>query len=364
MSKKLVYTLQQLADLLQVEVQGNADTLISGIEDINDAQPCHVTFLDNEKYARFIKTTQAGAIILSKAQAKKYSDLNKNFLVVSELPAVAFQKCIELFISPIDSGFTGIHPTAVIHPSAHIGKNVHIEPYAVICQQASIEDNCVIGAGSFIGARSVLGEGCVIHPKVVIQERVILGKRVIAHPGAVIGSCGFGYITDAFGRHKHLKHLGKITIENDVEIGANTTIDRGRFKNTIIGEGTKIDNQVQIAHHVEIGEHCMIVAQVGIAGSTKIGNHVIVGGQTGITGHISITDHVIMMAQTGVTKSITSPGIYGGAPARPYQEIHRQIAKIRNLPKLEERIGMLEEKIKKLTLVDATEEVTAEISND
>lgn len=138
-------------------------------------------------------------------------------------------------------------------------------------------------------------------------------------------------------------------IEDDVEIGANTTIDRGRFKNSIIHEGTKIDNQVQIAHHVEVGKHSMIVAQAGIAGSTKIGNHVIIGGQTGITGHISITDHVIMMAQTGVTKSISSPGIYGGAPARPYQEIHRQVAKIRSLPKLEERLGMLEEKVKGLS---------------
>ncbi|AHK63157.1 UDP-3-O-(3-hydroxymyristoyl)glucosamine N-acyltransferase [Chlamydia avium] len=359
MSKKLAYTLQQLADLLQVEAQGNVETLISGVEDINEAQPHHVTFLDNEKYARFIKTTQAGAIILSKAQAQKYGDLNKNFLIVSELPAIAFQKCIELFISSIDSGFKGIHPTAVIHPSAHIGKNVCIEPYAVICQQACIEDNSFIGAGSIIGAGSTLGEGCVIHPKVVIQERVVLGKRVIIQPGAVIGSSGFGYITNAFGRHKHLKHLGQVIIENDVEIGANTTIDRGRFKNTIIGEGTKIDNQVQIAHHIEIGQHCIIVAQVGIAGSTKIGHHVIIGGQTGITGHISITDHVIMMAQTGVTKSITSPGIYGGAPARPYQEIHRQVAKIRNLPKLEERMSILEEKIKELSMTNASHGVAS-----
>lgn len=364
MSKELVYNLQQLADLLQVELQGNAKTLISGVEDINEAQPHHVTFLDNEKYVRFVKTTQAGAIILSKAQAQKYSHLNKNFLIASELPSITFQKCIELFISSIDSGFTGIHPTAIIHPSARIGKNVCIEPYAVICQQVCIEGNSSIGAGSIIGAGSLLGEGCIIHPKVIIQARSVLGKRVIVHPGAVIGSCGFGYITDAFGRHKHLKHLGQIIIENDVEIGANTTIDRGRFKSTIIGEGTKIDNQVQIAHHVNIGKHCIIVAQTGIAGSTKIGNHVIAGGQTGITGHISITDHVIIMAQTGVTKSINSPGIYGGAPARPYQEIHRQIAKIRNLPKLEERLGNLEKKIQQLAPTSIEEKAVAEISNN
>ncbi|WP_348664026.1 UDP-3-O-(3-hydroxymyristoyl)glucosamine N-acyltransferase [Chlamydia vaughanii] len=346
MSQEPVYTLQQLADLLQVEVQGNAETPISGIEEISEACANHVTFVDNEKYARFIKTTQAGAIILSRAQAQKYGHLNKNFLVVSEFPSIAFQKCVELFISPIDSGFPGIHPTAVIHPTAQIGKDVCIEPYAVICQNACIGDFSSIGAGSIIGAGSTLKEQCVIYPKVVIRERVIIGKRVIVQPGAVIGSCGFGYITNAFGRHKHLKHLGQVIIEDDVEIGANTTIDRGRFKNTIIGEGTKIDNQVQVAHHIEVGKHCMIVAQAGIAGSTKIGNHVIIGGQAGITGHISITDHVIMMAQTGVTKSICSPGIYGGAPARPYQEIHRQVAKIRNLPRLEERVSLLEEKLK------------------
>lgn len=349
MPQELVYTLQQLADLLKVEVQGNTETPISGVEEISAAKAHHVTFLDNEKYARFIKITEAGAIILSKAQAQKYGHLNKNFLIVSEFPSIAFQKCIELFISPVDSGFPGIHPTAVIHPTASIGKDVCIEPYAVICQHACIGDSTYIGTGSVIGAYSTLGEHCLIHPRVVIRERVEMGKRVIVQPGAVIGSCGFGYITNAFGRHKHLKHLGKVIIEDDVEIGANTTIDRGRFKNSIIREGTKIDNQVQIAHHVEVGKHSMIVAQAGIAGSTKIGNHVIIGGQTGITGHISITDHVIMMAQTGVTKSISSPGIYGGAPARPYQEIHRQVAKIRSLPKLEERLVMLEEKVKGLS---------------
>ncbi|AAP05224.1 UDP-3-O-(3-hydroxymyristoyl)glucosamine N-acyltransferase [Chlamydia caviae] len=358
MPQKLVYTLQELADLLKVEVQGNTETPISGVEEISEAQAHHITFLDNEKYSRFIKITEAGAIILSKAQAQKYGHLNKNFLVVSEFPSIAFQKCIELFIPPVESGFPGIHPTAVIHPTAHIGKDVCIEPYAVIGQHAHIGDSSYIGAGSIVGAYSILGENCLIHPKVVIRERVEIGKRVIVQPGAVIGSCGFGYITNAFGRHKHLKHLGKVIIEDDVEIGANTTIDRGRFKNSVICEGTKIDNQVQIAHHVEIGKHSMIVAQAGIAGSTKIGNHVIIGGQTGITGHISITDHVIMMAQTGVTKSISSPGIYGGAPARPYQEIHRQVAKIRGLPKLEERLGMLEEKIKGLSVRSEEAQVT------
>lgn len=346
MSLKVSYTLEQLAKLLNVEVKEHTEVLISGVEDISEAQPNHVTFLDNEKYARFMKTTQAGAIILSKSQAKKYEQINKNLLIVSDSPSLTFQKCIELFIPSMDSGFPGIHPTAVIHPTAQIGENVHIEPYVVIGQGAIIGAHSSIGAGSVIGGGVILGESCLLYPKVIIRERVEIGKRVIVQPGAVIGSCGFGYITNAFGRHKHLKQLGKIIIEDDVEIGANTTIDRGRFKNTIIREGTKIDNQVQLAHNVEVGEHGMIVAQAGIAGSTKIGNHVIVGGQTGITGHISITDHVIMMAQTGVTKSIHSPGIYGGAPARPYQEIHRQVAKIRNLPKLEERLSALEKQVK------------------
>ncbi|WP_100934743.1 UDP-3-O-(3-hydroxymyristoyl)glucosamine N-acyltransferase [Candidatus Chlamydia corallus] len=349
MSEAQVYTLKQLAELLQVEVQGNIETPISGVEDISQAQACHVAFLDNEKYANFLKNTEAGAIILSKSQATQYAQLKKNFLITNESPSLTFQKCIELFIEPVTSGFSGIHPTAVIHPNAHIEENVTIEPYVVISQHARIASGTHIGAGSIIGAHSVIGTNCLIHPKVVIRERVIVGNRVTIQPGAVLGSCGFGYITNAFGHHKPLKHLGYVILGDDVEIGANTTIDRGRFKNTIVHEGTKIDNQVQIAHHVEVGKHSIIVAQAGIAGSTKIGDHVIIGGQTGITGHISIADHVIMIAQTGVTKSITSPGIYGGAPARPYQETHRLIAKIRNLPKTEERLSKLEKQVKDLS---------------
>ncbi|SPN73446.1 UDP-3-O-acylglucosamine N-acyltransferase,UDP-3-O-[3-hydroxymyristoyl] glucosamine N-acyltransferase,Acetyltransferase (isoleucine patch superfamily),UDP-3-O-[3-hydroxymyristoyl] glucosamine N-acyltransferase,Bacterial transferase hexapeptide (six repeats) [Chlamydia serpentis] len=348
MSEAPVYTLKQLAELLQVEVQGNIETPISGVEDISQAEAWHITFLDNEKYSSFLKNTKAGAIILSKPQASQHIDLKKNFLITNESPSLTFQKCIELFIKPATSGFSGVHPTAVIHPTVCIEENVTIEPYVVISQYARIGFGTYIGAGSFIGAYSTIGSNCQIHPKVVIRERVVLGNRVILQPGAVLGSCGFGYITNAFGHHKPLKHLGYVIIGDDVEIGANTTIDRGRFKNTIIHEGTKIDNQVQIAHHVEVGKHSIIVAQAGIAGSTKIGDHVIIGGQTGITGHISIADHVIMIAQTGVTKSITSPGIYGGAPARPYQETHRLIAKIRNLPKTEERLSKLERQVKDL----------------
>ncbi|EPP35698.1 UDP-3-O-[3-hydroxymyristoyl] glucosamine N-acyltransferase [Chlamydia ibidis] len=359
MTEETIYTLQQLADILQAEVLGNTETPISGIEEISEARLHHITFLDNEKYSRYLKTTEAGAIIISKAQAKKYSELNKNFLVVSESPSQAFQKCVELFIPSVDSGFSGIHPTAVIHPTVKLGHNICIEPHVVIGQHTCIGDNCHIGSGSSIGAYTTIGDGSFIHPRVVVREKVSIGKRVIIQPGAIIGSCGFGYITNAFGQHKHLKHLGRVIIEDDVEIGANTTIDRGRFKPTIIREGTKIDNQVQIAHHVEVGRCGLIVAQAGIAGSTKLGNHVIVGGQTGITGHISIVDHVIMMAQTGVTKTISSPGIYGGAPARPYQEIHRQVAKIRTLPKLEERVANLEKRIKELDVQDSEEAISS-----
>ncbi|WP_201456881.1 UDP-3-O-(3-hydroxymyristoyl)glucosamine N-acyltransferase [Chlamydia sp. 17-3921] len=348
MLKESSYTLGQLAKILQVEAQGDLETLISGVEEIGEAKANHVTFLDNEKYVSLMKRTEAGAIVISKLQAAKHSHLNKNFLISSDSPSLVFQKCIELFIEPAESGFNNIHPTAVIHPTACIEKDVHIEPYVVICQNVHIKSGTRVGAGSVIGAHSSIEENCLIYPKVVIRERISIGKRVIIQSGAVVGSCGFGYITNAFGHHKHLKHLGQVIIEDDVEIGANTTIDRGRFKKTLIKEGSKIDNQVQIAHQVEIGKHSVVVAQAGIAGSTKIGNHVIIGGQSGITGHISITDHVIMMAQTGVTKSISSPGVYGGAPARPYQEIHRLIAKIRNLPRTEDRLSKLELQVKDL----------------
>lgn len=349
MHQELTYTLKQLSDLLHAELIGDENLIICGVGDISDAESDQLAFLDNEKYARFMKTSNAGAFIVSRGQATKFAHLNKNFLIVTEAPSSAFQKCLELFIPEVSSGFSGIHSTAVIHHTAILGKDVTIEPYVVIGQHACIGSHVHIGSGSIIGAYSKIDDFTLIYPKVVVRERVTIGKRVIIQAGAIIGSCGFGYITNLHGQHKHLKHLGQIIIEDDVEIGAGTTIDRGRFKNTVIRHGTKIDNQVQIAHNVEIGKHSMIVAQAGIAGSTKLGNHVIVGGQTGIAGHLSITDHVIMMAQTGVTKSIQSPGIYGGAPARPYQEIHRQVARIRNLPKTEERLSNLEKQVRSLS---------------
>ncbi|WP_213357743.1 UDP-3-O-(3-hydroxymyristoyl)glucosamine N-acyltransferase [Chlamydiifrater phoenicopteri] len=341
---KSCYTLKELAEICGLQLQGDPEILISGVEEIEKAQSTQISFVENERYRRFLNKTQAGAIIISSQEASKAEGTKKNFLI-SPTPSLSFQQVIELFISETDNGFTGVSPSATIHETVVLGKNVLIEPQAVICKGVVIGDNCHIGAGCFIGAETVLGNNCCIHPRAVVRERVLIGNNVLIQSGAVIGSCGFGYSMDKSGNHVHLKHLGKVVLEDNVEIGANTTIDRGRFKETIVRQGTKIDNLVQIAHQVEVGKHSIIVSLSGIAGSTKIGNRVVVGGQTGIAGHISVCDNVMLMAQTGVSKTISSPGVYGGAPARPYEEIHKIIAKTRNLPKMDARIGLLEKQL-------------------
>ncbi|WP_213318389.1 UDP-3-O-(3-hydroxymyristoyl)glucosamine N-acyltransferase [Chlamydiifrater volucris] len=341
---KSCYTLKELAEICGLQLQGDPKVVISGVEEIEKAQGHQIAFIENERYRRFLGKTQAGAIIISPQEASKSVGMSKNFLI-SSTPSLSFQQVIELFISEADNGFSGVSSEATLHETVTVGKNVTIEPQAVLSKGVVIGDNCFIGAGSFIGAETVLGNNCNIHPRAVIRERVTIGNNVLIQSGAVIGSCGFGYSLDKSGNHVHLKHLGRVVLEDNVEVGANTTIDRGRFKETIIKQGTKIDNLVQIAHQVEVGKHSIIVSLSGIAGSTKIGNRVVIGGQSGIAGHISICDNVMLMAQTGVSKTISSPGVYGGAPARPYEEIHRIIAKTRNLPKMDARICLLEQQL-------------------
>src|SRR4029077_5234583 len=239
----------------------------------------------------------------------------------------------------------GIHSSAIIDPSAKLGARVSIQPHAVIEALAIIGDDTFVGAGTYIGHESVIGASCVVYPNVTIRERTRIGARVIIHSGAVIGADGFGFEL-VENRHEKIPQLGIVQIDNDVEIGANTTIDRARFGRSWIQEGVKIDNLVQIAHNVVIGKHSIIVAQVGIAGSVRIGSGVVIGGQAGIIGPIEIDDGTMIGAQSGVSKSLHG-GTWWATPTVPLKEAKEQLAWVRRLGKLFERVKALEEKFGK-----------------
>ena len=237
----------------------------------------------------------------------------------------------------------GIHPSAVVDPSTQLAERVSIQPYAVIEAGVRIGDDTIIGAGSYIGQETVIGSACLIYPRVTIRERSRIGSRVIIHSGAVIGADGFGFeMVD--GKHEKIQQLGIVQIDDDVEIGANTTVDRARFGRTWIQQGVKIDNLVQIAHNVVIGKNSVIVAQTGISGSTRVGERVMMAGQVGIVGHVEIADGSVIAAQSGVSKSVPG-GVWFGYPARPIEETKQQIAWIRRLGKLFARVKEIEKKL-------------------
>jgi UDP-3-O-[3-hydroxymyristoyl] glucosamine N-acyltransferase len=340
------YSLKLLAELTGARLVGNPDHEITGVEVLETASSQEASFLSNAAYRPFLEKTEAGLVCVSEETALI---AGKNFLISAD-PSVTFQQIVQLILSKTftGSGFTGIHPTAVIHPTAKIGKDVQIGPYVVVDQHCSIGDRTQIGPYVSLGPQVSIGSDCFFHPHVVIKDRSVIGNRVILQPGCVIGSCGFGYVTNNKGQHIKQEQLGVVVIEDDVEIGANTTIDRARFKETRISQGTKIDNLVQIGHNVIIGRHNLIVSQTGIAGSVRTGRHVVMGGQTGVVGHLEIGDEVMIAARGGIKKSMPKKGKYGGNPAIDLDEHQRQQVQLRNISSHVKRIGELEKKLSEL----------------
>jgi UDP-3-O-[3-hydroxymyristoyl] glucosamine N-acyltransferase len=322
-------TLAQLAQLTGSRVVGNPNHRISNVADLEEADAHDVAFLANPRYAQAMLKSNAGAVFVDPKTALVEG---RNFLL-NENPSQAFQKVLDTFHvnSSELSGFTGIHPTAVIHDTCQLGQNVTVGPFAVLDKDTKIGNNTFIGSHCYVGLGTTIGSDCILHPRVTVREHCSIKNHVILQPGVVIGSCGFGYLTDKQGRHTKLNQVGSVTIEDNVEIGANTTIDRARFKTTRIGQGTKIDNLVQIAHGVLIGSNNIIIAQTGIAGSAETGKSVILAGQTAVAGHIKLADGVILSARSGASKSITQPGKYGGVPAIPLHEYNRINVYLRNI---------------------------------
>lgn len=338
-------TLRELAEITGTELKGNPDVSINGVNSLIRATEGELSFLENPRYETQVKRSNASAVIVPSYFSTK--DLSGNFLF-SDSPSAAFQKAIECFQGPTHSGFEGVHPTAVIHPSIRLPTNCSIGPHAVIDRECQIGEGVVIGAGTFVGAECQIGENTHLYPNVTVREKCSIGKRVIIQPGAVIGSCGFGYYTNMSGEHEKYAHYGTVVIEDDVEIGANTTIDRGRFAETRIRRGSKLDNLVQIAHQVEVGECNLLASQTGIAGSTRTGKYVVMGGKCGVAGHIDICDKAIFGATSAVSKSIKEPGAYMGIPAIPILDFKDQIAGIRKLKLLREDLKKLKQKVEEL----------------
>ena len=335
-------TLKEIAKLIDGQVIGDGGTLITGASGIREAAEGDITFLANSKYSSLMDKTRASAIITSSdAQGTTKP------IILTQNPSLAFVKIISMF-TPDDVGHpSGIDYTAVIGKNVSLGKDVTIGAYSVIGDNVTIGDNVIIYAGCYIGHHTKIGSSTLIYPHVSIRERISIGKGVIIHSGAVIGSDGFGFITIK-GVHHKIPQVGTVQINDDVEIGANVTIDRARFDKTVIGRGTKIDNLVQIGHHVIIGENVLIVAQAGIAGSAIIGNNVTLGGQVGIVGHITVGDNAIVTAQSGVAKSVAPDTMVSGYPARPYMTNQRINASLQNLPKLFSTVREFKKKIEDL----------------
>lgn len=335
-------SLEEIAKLSDSKLVGDPQYQIRNVADLENATSEDASFLANPRYKQAMLDSKAGVIFID--EKTPYSD-GKNYLI-STNPSQAFQKLIDTLHPKRThpSGFVGIHPTAVIHKSAEIGSDVTISPYAVIDENVKIGNRSFIGAGCYIGPNTHIGQDCIVYPHAVIREDCQIEDRVIIQPGAIIGSCGFGYITDKQGKHVKLNQVGNVRIEKDAEIGANTTIDRSRFKSTIIGEGTKIDNLVQIAHGVVIGKHNLIIAQTGIAGSTTTGKYVILAGQVAVAGHLTLDDGVVVAGKSGVTKSLKA-GKYGGIPALPLAEYNRTSVYLRNIETYVDQLKDLKQKI-------------------
>ncbi|HXS83841.1 MAG TPA: UDP-3-O-(3-hydroxymyristoyl)glucosamine N-acyltransferase, partial [Methylomirabilota bacterium] len=310
-------TLAELAVELGGHVVGDESIVIRGVAGIREALPGDVTFLANSRYEGYLGETRASAVICDRAPRHAVVPL-----LQVDHPYLAFQKAVRLFRPELYQPLPGVHPTAVVSPAAKIGEGASIGPLCTIEPGAVIGAKTVLMAGCYVGVQASVGEGSLFYPRVVLREECVIGDRCIIHAGAVIGADGFGFAFDA-GRYHKVPQVGNVVIGNDVEVGANTTIDRATTDSTRIGDGTKIDNLVQIGHNVIVGRHCIIVAQVGISGSTELEDYVTIGGQSGIIGHVKLGRGVQVGGQSGVTKSLPADSTVFGTPASPLTLVKR-----------------------------------------
>ena len=336
------YRLSQLAELVQGIVRGDAELTIAEVGGLGDVPAGGLTFAEDARRLQEALRTPAAAI-LTKPTLELPSGTGKAFLLHPH-PRLAWAKILALY-SPFQHPTPGVHPTVVMGEGCDLGDEVCLMPYVVLGAGVKIGHRVRIYPFCYIGDECELGDDTVLYPHVVLMPRVQVGKRVIIHPGAVIGGDGYGYVQHE-GVHHKIPQIGRVVIEDDVEIGCNTTIDRATTGETRIGKGTKIDNLVQVAHNVQVGEHCLLVSQVGIAGSSTLGHHVILAGQVGVKDHVQIGDNVVVGAQGGVSKNLPPNGVYWGTPAIPHREWLQVLAHLYKLPELAKRVDELEKRLR------------------
>lgn len=331
-------TLKELAEYLGGTVRGDETCRVNGLAPLEAAGADKVTFLANPKYASKVADTAAGAVLM----APGGDSYGRNVIEVAN-PYLAFAKLLTLFYVQAHRP-RGVMPEACIGIGVSLGEDISIYPGAVVGDNVTLGDRCVIHPGTVIYDGVTIGDDTTIHANAVVRERCSIGSRCVIQPGAVIGSDGFGYAPDGSSYYP-IPQIGIVVLEDEVEIGANTCIDRAALEVTLIRRGTKLDNLVQVAHNCQIGEDCMIVSQVGISGSTKIGKHVTLAGQVGVAGHLTIGDNVIVGAQSGVPGSLAANAVYSGTPVLPHKDWLKSMAVVANLPGLRKTVAALEKRI-------------------
>ena len=333
--------LKELSLLVDGELVGDPDLEITGVSEVKNGVSGTITFLNLSKYRQYLKTTEASAVLTGKDD--KLDNMNG---ILSDNPTVAFSKILDHF-APKGDNTSGIHETAMIDDSAIIGKNVGIGSFTVIEQNVQIGDDVLIGSQCTVGTGSSIAGGSELKSLVAIYERCKIGADVLIHSGTVIGCDGYGFATEG-GVHLKIPQIGGVEIGDNVEIGGNCTIDRGTIGNTIIGEGSKLDNLVHIAHNVKIGKGCLLTAQTAVAGSSIIGDYVAFGGKASVAGHLEVGSHAQLAAKSGVTKSLPGNETYAGMPARKISEKNRQDALLSRLPEMAEQVKDLEKRLAQL----------------
>ena len=338
-------TVQEIAELTGGTIVGSHAGELTGVSSLQEAMETDVSFLGNEKYIPQVMKSKAGVVLVPPSYKEQPPE--GRVWIVCENPSSEFSKVVQVFTPEPVRYEPGIHPTAAVDATAEIDATASIGPCVVVSKGAKIGAGTVICGGAFIGEKVVIGENCLIYSNVSIRERCILGNRVTLHAGVVIGADGFGYESGPTG-HKKVPQVGIVQLDDDVEVGANSTIDRARFGRTWIKEGTKIDNLVQVGHNVQIGHKCLLVAQCGVSGSTILGDGVILAGQAGVVGHLKIGDGTIIMAQAGVTKDTAPGAVQFGSPAQDRREWAKQAVYISRLEGLMATVKELKAQVEEL----------------
>lgn len=346
------FTAKQISEFIDGTIEGDENVKVSELSKIENGKKGSLCFLSNPKYENYLYLTDASVVIVGKDFSPS-QPINSTLIKVAD-PYSAFSVLLEKYNEAVNQSNlqVGIEQPCFIHPTAKIGKNVFIGAFSYISENVEIGDGAKVSAQVFIGADSTVGKNCCFYPGVKIYNRSIIGNNVMIHSNTVIGSDGFGFAPQADGTYSKIAQIGNVVIEDDVEIGANTAVDRATMGSTFIRKGVKLDNLIQIAHNVDVGEHSAVAAQTGISGSTKVGENALIGGQVGIAGHLVLAKGTQIGAQAGINFNTTEENKqWHGSPAQPLRDWMRASVIFKQLPSVEKRIASLEAKIKELNLI-------------